>query len=292
MQPEITGFFHEPTNTVSYVVADPETAACAVIDSVLDFDQDAGRTGTAHADRIVAHIRAHGLRLDWILETHVHADHLSAAPYLRDTLGGRIGIGAQITTVQHTFAVIYNAERGFARDGSQFDHLFADGETLRHRRARGRVPRHARPHAGLRLLQGRRQHLRRRHPVHARLRHGALRLPRRRRADHVPLDPPHPRLPPADRALDVPRLRRPGPRGLSPGAPPSAPSARRTRRSATASARTSSWRCARRATPRSARRSSSSPRSRSTCAPATCRRPRTTAPRYLKVPINVIGRKD
>ena len=130
MQPEITGFFHQPTNTVSYVVADPETAACAVIDSVLDYDQDAGRTGTAHADRIVAHIRAHGLRLDWILETHVHADHLSAAPYLRDTLGGRIAIGARITTVQHTFAVIYNAERGFARDGSQFDHLFADGETF------------------------------------------------------------------------------------------------------------------------------------------------------------------
>jgi glyoxylase-like metal-dependent hydrolase (beta-lactamase superfamily II) len=128
MQPEITGLFHEPTNTVSYVVADPEAAVCAVIDSVLDFDADAARTGTAHADLMVAQIRAQGLRLDWILETHVHADHLSAAPYLRDTLGGRIGIGSKITTVQHTFAVIYNAERGFARDGSQFDHLFEDGE--------------------------------------------------------------------------------------------------------------------------------------------------------------------
>ena len=95
---------------------------------MLDYDQDAGRTGTAHADRIVAHIRGQGLRLDWILETHVHADHLSAAPYLRDTLGGRIAIGSKITTVQHTFAEIYNAERGFARDGSQFDHLFEDGE--------------------------------------------------------------------------------------------------------------------------------------------------------------------
>jgi glyoxylase-like metal-dependent hydrolase (beta-lactamase superfamily II) len=130
MQPEITGFFHRPTNTVSYVVADPDTRTCAVIDSVLDYDQDAGRTGTAHAEGIVAHIRAHGLRLEWILETHVHADHLSAAPYLRDTLGGRIAIGSKITTVQHTFAVIYNAERGFARDGSQFDHLFEDGETF------------------------------------------------------------------------------------------------------------------------------------------------------------------
>jgi glyoxylase-like metal-dependent hydrolase (beta-lactamase superfamily II) len=128
MQPEITGFFHEPTNTVSYVVADPETAACAVVDSVLDYDQDAGRTGTAHADRVVAHIRGQGLRLEWILETHVHADHLSAAPYLRDALGGRIAIGARITTVQHTFAEIYNAERGFRRDGSQFDRLFEDGE--------------------------------------------------------------------------------------------------------------------------------------------------------------------
>ena len=128
MTPEITAFFHEPTNTVSYLVADPATKVCAVIDSVLDYDADAARTGTEHADGIVAAIRAGGLTLDWILETHVHADHLSAAPYLRDRLGGRIGIGARITTVQHTFAEIYNAERGFARDGSQFDHLFEDGE--------------------------------------------------------------------------------------------------------------------------------------------------------------------
>jgi glyoxylase-like metal-dependent hydrolase (beta-lactamase superfamily II) len=128
MQPDITAFFHEPTNTVAYVVADPEAKACAVVDSVLDFDMAAGRTATTHADGIVRHVREHGLTLDWILETHVHADHLSAAPYLRDTLGGRVGIGARITTVQHTFAEIYNAERGFARDGSQFDHLFEDGE--------------------------------------------------------------------------------------------------------------------------------------------------------------------
>lgn len=130
MQPEITAFFHEPTNTVSYVAADPEARVAAVIDSVLDYDDAAGRTATTHADSIAAHIEAAGLRLDWILETHVHADHLSAAPYLRDRLGGRIGIGDRITTVQHTFAEIYNAERGFARDGSQFDHLFADGEAF------------------------------------------------------------------------------------------------------------------------------------------------------------------
>jgi glyoxylase-like metal-dependent hydrolase (beta-lactamase superfamily II) len=128
MTPEITAFFHEPTNTVSYVVADPASGVCAVVDSVLDFDMDSGRTATGHADGMIGHIRGHGLRLDWILETHVHADHLSAAPYLRDTLGGRVGIGEKITTVQHTFAEIYNAERGFRRDGSQFDHLFGDGE--------------------------------------------------------------------------------------------------------------------------------------------------------------------
>jgi glyoxylase-like metal-dependent hydrolase (beta-lactamase superfamily II) len=128
MGPEIEGFFHEPSNTVSYVVACPATGACAIIDSVMDYDPDAACTDTAHADLIEAHVRARGLTTQWLLETHVHADHLSAAPYLRERLGGRIGIGAKITTVQHTFAVIYNLERGFPQDGSQFDHLFEDGE--------------------------------------------------------------------------------------------------------------------------------------------------------------------
>lgn len=131
MPPEIADFFHLPSNTVSYVVADPETRDCAIIDSVLDYDADSARTGTAHAEKIAAHVRDRGLQVAWILETHVHADHLSAAPWLRDTLGGRIGIGARITIVQHAFAEIYNAERGFARDGSQFDHLFEDGERFR-----------------------------------------------------------------------------------------------------------------------------------------------------------------
>lgn len=128
MTAEISAFFHEPTNTASYLVADPATRRAAVIDSVLDYDADSARTATRHADAILAEIRAKGLELEWILETHVHADHLSAAPYFRDALGGRVGIGAAITTVQHTFGEVYNAERGFARDGSQFDHLFADGE--------------------------------------------------------------------------------------------------------------------------------------------------------------------
>lgn len=128
--PEIEAFFHEPTNTVCYVVADPETRRAAVIDSVLDYDMAAGRTGTNHADQVIAHVEARGLTLDWVLETHVHADHLSGAPYLRDRLGGKIAIGARITEVQHTFGEIYNAERGFKRDGSQFDHLFEDGEAF------------------------------------------------------------------------------------------------------------------------------------------------------------------
>ena len=101
-----------------------------MIDSVLDYDMAAGRTGTTHADGVAAFIDEKGLTLEWILETHVHADHLSAAPYLRDRLGGRVAIGARITEVQHAFGEIYNAERGFKRDGSQFDHLFGDGESF------------------------------------------------------------------------------------------------------------------------------------------------------------------
>lgn len=125
---EVTAFFHEPTFTVCYVVADPSTKKAAVIDSCLDFDPAAGRTRTQHAEQVMAFIRERGYQVEWILETHVHADHLSAAPWFRDQTGGKIGIGEFITTVQHTFGELYNAERGFARDGSQFDHLFTDGE--------------------------------------------------------------------------------------------------------------------------------------------------------------------
>lgn len=130
MPAKIEAFFHEATNTVCYVVNDPATRRAAIIDSCLDFDMAAARTQTTHADEVLAYIAANDLTVDWILETHVHADHLSAAPYLRDQIGGKVAIGARITEVQHTFGDIYNAETGFKRDGSQFDHLFNDGETF------------------------------------------------------------------------------------------------------------------------------------------------------------------
>jgi glyoxylase-like metal-dependent hydrolase (beta-lactamase superfamily II) len=127
--PDVTAFFDADTNTVSYVVKDPDSQACAVIDSVLDFDYAAGRISYASADRIIDHIRAHGLTLEWLIETHVHADHLSAAPYIQSKLGGRIGIGDKITQVQDTFGKIFNEGTEFERNGSQFDRLFADGDT-------------------------------------------------------------------------------------------------------------------------------------------------------------------
>lgn len=130
MTPQVTAFFDEATNTVSYIARDPAGQSCAIIDSVLDYDQAAGRTTTASADRLIAHVRAHDLRVAWILETHVHADHLSAAPYLQEALGGKIGIGDQITTVQDTFGKIFNEGTAFQRDGSQFDGLFADGDSF------------------------------------------------------------------------------------------------------------------------------------------------------------------
>lgn len=128
--PQVTGFFHEPTFTASYVVADPVTREAAIVDSVLDFDQPSGRTSTEAADAIVAHVHAKGLTVRWLLETHAHADHLSAAPYLQDRVGGRIAIGREILTVQQVFGTIFNEGPDFARDGSQFDHLFEDGEAF------------------------------------------------------------------------------------------------------------------------------------------------------------------
>jgi glyoxylase-like metal-dependent hydrolase (beta-lactamase superfamily II) len=122
-------FFDPDTNTISYVVKDPGSTACAVVDSVLDLDYAAGRTGTASADAIIRHIRDHGLALEWLIETHVHADHLSAAPYIQAQLGGRIGIGERITEVQDTFGKVFNEGTEWRRDGSEFDRLFKDGET-------------------------------------------------------------------------------------------------------------------------------------------------------------------
>ncbi|SDN18009.1 MBL fold metallo-hydrolase [Vreelandella arcis] len=137
--PIVTHFFDEPTNTFSYVVQDPNSKACAILDSVLDFDYAAGRTDVRSADEIIAFIKAEGLSVEWILETHVHADHLSAAPYLQDTLGGKTGIGAKIIEVQEIFGKAFNAGTEFARDGSQFDRLFEEGNTFSIGGMEGRV---------------------------------------------------------------------------------------------------------------------------------------------------------
>ncbi len=127
-KPEVAAFVDRDTSTISYVVKDPGSDACAIVDSVLDLDWAAARTATVSADAIIAHVRARGLRVEWLIETHVHADHLSAAPYIQARLGGRIGIGDRIGVVQATFATIFDAGAAFRRDGSQFDHLFRDGE--------------------------------------------------------------------------------------------------------------------------------------------------------------------
>jgi len=126
--PVVTAFFDPPTSTVSYVVHDPHTRRAAVIDSVLDYDPASGRTATTAADALLAYIQANDLKVDWLLETHAHADHLSAAPYLQKNVGGKIAIGAHIVAVQTTFGRLFNAEAEFRRDGSDFDQLFADGD--------------------------------------------------------------------------------------------------------------------------------------------------------------------
>lgn len=128
-QPEVKAFFDPETNTISYVVKDPGSDVCAVIDSVMDIDYSAGRITYTHADEIIDHIQSNDLKLEWLIETHVHADHLSAAPYIQEKLGGKIGIGDQITVVQDTFGKVFNEGTEFQRDGSQFDALFQDGDT-------------------------------------------------------------------------------------------------------------------------------------------------------------------
>ena len=129
LTPEVTAFFDAATNTVSYILRDPASTACAVIDSVMDIDYAAGRITYTAADQIIAYIQAHNLTLEWLIETHVHADHLSGAPYVQGKLGGKIGIGANITIIQNTFGKVFNEGTAFQRDGSQFDQLFDDGDT-------------------------------------------------------------------------------------------------------------------------------------------------------------------
>ena len=131
VKPQVEAFFDPETNTISYVVKDPSSSACAVVDSVMDIDYAAGRITYSHADAMIAYIREHDLKLEWIIETHVHADHLSAAPYIQNALGGKIGIGDRIMVVQDTFGKIFNEGTEFQRDGSQFDALFKDGDTYK-----------------------------------------------------------------------------------------------------------------------------------------------------------------
>ena len=129
MKPEVKGFFDEATNTVSYVVKDPNSSACAVIDSVMDIDYAAGRISYDSADESIRDVQDSGLKVEWLIETHAHADHLSAAPYIQGKLGGKLGIGENIRIVQEVFGKIFNEGTEFQRDGSQFDRLFKDGDT-------------------------------------------------------------------------------------------------------------------------------------------------------------------
>ena len=124
IKPDVSAHFDEATNTISYIVKDPNSAHCAIIDSVMDIDYAAGRITHDHADTMIAEVEARGLTLDWIIETHVHADHLSAAPYIQQKLGGKIGVGEKIMVIQETFGKVFNEGTEFQRDGSQFDALF------------------------------------------------------------------------------------------------------------------------------------------------------------------------
>jgi glyoxylase-like metal-dependent hydrolase (beta-lactamase superfamily II) len=126
IRPDVTGFFDAETSTISYIVKDPASRACAIVDSVMDIDYAAGRLSSVSADKLIAHVRAHELSVEWLIETHAHADHLSAAPYLQRVLGGKIGIGEHIKIVQDVFGKVFNEGTEFCRDGTQFDRLFAD----------------------------------------------------------------------------------------------------------------------------------------------------------------------
>ena len=130
MTPKVDGFFDPTTNSISYVVSDPDTRRAAVVDPVLDFDPASGRTATESADRLIAAVEGDGLAVDWILETHVHADHITAAPYVQNRLGGKTGIGAGVSEVRKTFGALFNIGDELAADGTHFDRLFDDGDTV------------------------------------------------------------------------------------------------------------------------------------------------------------------
>ncbi|MFT4874620.1 MBL fold metallo-hydrolase [Congregibacter sp.] len=129
-QADVTHFFDEPTNTLSYIVKDPNSSSCAIVDSVLNLDYASGTISYDSADTIIQYLKDHDLSVEWILETHVHADHLSAGPYLQQRVGGKIAIGSGITTVQSVFGEVFNVDEGFRRDGSQFEVLLSDGDSL------------------------------------------------------------------------------------------------------------------------------------------------------------------
>ena len=131
LKPDVQAFFDAATNTISYIVKDPASNSCAIIDSVMDIDYAAGRITFEHADELIRQVKARGLTLEWIIETHVHADHLSAAPYIQERLGGKIGVGSKITVVQDVFGKVFNEGTEFQRDGRQFDALFEDGDRYR-----------------------------------------------------------------------------------------------------------------------------------------------------------------
>jgi glyoxylase-like metal-dependent hydrolase (beta-lactamase superfamily II) len=131
VKPDVQAFFDEATNTISYIVKDPTSDACAIVDSVMDINYAAGRITYTHADAMIEAVKSRGLKLEWIIETHVHADHLSAAPYIQQKLGGKIGIGSKNMIVQDTFGKVFNEGTEFQRDGSQFDALFEDGDTYK-----------------------------------------------------------------------------------------------------------------------------------------------------------------
>ena len=139
MTPDVKGFFDPETFTISYVVTDPETKTCAVIDSLLNYDPASGRTKTTSADELIAYVRENNLECEWIIDTHVHADHLTAAPYIKAQLGGKTAIGDHITVVQNVFSKIFKEGQSFHTDGRQFDHLFADGETYSIGRLQGKA---------------------------------------------------------------------------------------------------------------------------------------------------------